>query len=622
MLGAQDDTYFTSAKSGDRVRIPETAHAVAWMLAVRVSALTSGIFKASGLARPRWLQGRSGPELFSTTRRDIAMSKFNTKTTRTAAGTSAIRATSATPTTRTALGGAGYERDAKGELFALAVANFVGEGTFHEGAGERDERYNALVRQVAVEDPQWTLEFLGWLRNGANMRTASVTGAIEAVKARLDAGMPSVPAYELPGRSTDRGVERVMIDAVMARADEPGEAIAYHFANYGRKLPKPMKRGLADAAARLYNQYSLLKYDTPSHGVRFADVIELTHPSPATPEQGALFKYAIDRRHGHDVPMLADALPMIVESAKLRAEVAQGEHGRLLDPERLKRAGFTWEDALSLAGPRVDKAALWAALAPSMGYMALLRNLRNFDEANVGDDVANVVIARLTDPVQVARSRQLPFRFYSAYREVPSDRWRHALSVAADLSLSNVPVLSGRNLVLVDTSASMTSMGLSARSKATPAQAAALFGAVVAKRTGGELWGFANGQFEHKAAKGESTLRTVERFLARTGEVGHGTELQAAVRKTFDKHDRVFVISDEQTVDSPGGRSMYGQGVDAATFGNAQVYAFNLGGYTASAFGAQRNVHHLGGLTDATFRMIPLLERGQDAPWPWQVEAA
>jgi hypothetical protein len=546
------------------------------------------------------------------------MSKFNTKTTRTAPGKSPIGVTSATPTTRTALGGAGYERDTKGELFALAVANFVGEGTFHEGAGERDERYNALVRQVAVEDPQWTLEFLGWLRNGANMRTASITGAIEAALGWLEEDHLNPPAFGANGR----GFPRAVIDAAMARADEPGEALAYYMAKYGRAMSKPVKRGLADAAARLYNQYSLLKYDTPSHGVRFADVIELAHPSPATPEQGALFKYAIDRRHGHDVPMLADALPMIVESAKLRAEVAQGEHGGLLDPERLKRAGFTWEDALSLAGPRVDKATLWAALVPSMGYMALLRNLRNFDEANVGDDVANVVIARLTDPVQVARSRQLPFRFYSAYREVPSDRWRHALSVAADLSLSNVPVLSGRNLVLVDTSGSMTGMGLSARSKATPAQAAALFGAVVAKRTGGELWGFANGQFEHKAARGESTLRTVERFLARTGEVGHGTELQAAVRKTFDKHDRVFVISDEQTVDSPGGRSMYGQGVDAATFGNAQVYAFNLGGYTVSAFGAQRNVHHLGGLTDATFRMIPLLERGQDAPWPWQVEAA
>ena len=54
----------------------------------------------------------------------------------------------------------------------------------------------------------------------------------------------------------------------------------------------------------------------------------------------------------------------------------------------LAAAGMTWEDVLSLAGSTVDKAALWTALIPSMGYMALLRNLRNFDEAGVPDEVA------------------------------------------------------------------------------------------------------------------------------------------------------------------------------------------------------------------------------------------
>src|SRR3712207_7767035 len=51
------------------------------------------------------------------------------------------------------------------------------------------------------------------------------------------------------------------------------------------------------------------------------------------------------------------------------------------------------------------------ALAPTMGYMALLRNLRNFDEAGMPDEVAAVVAARLGDPDEVARSRQLPYRF-------------------------------------------------------------------------------------------------------------------------------------------------------------------------------------------------------------------
>ena len=49
-----------------------------------------------------------------------------------------------------------------------------------------------------------------------------------------------------------------------------------------------------------------------------------------------------------------------------------------------------------------------------MGYMALLRNLRNFIEKGVKEDSIQYVIDRLTNPEQVERSKQFPFRFYSA----------------------------------------------------------------------------------------------------------------------------------------------------------------------------------------------------------------
>ena len=62
--------------------------------------------------------------------------------------------------------------------------------------------------------------------------------------------------------------------------------------------------------------------------------------------------------------------------------------------DELRAAGLTWEDVLSLVGSKVDKAQLWSALAPSMGYMALLRNLRNMDEAGVSDDVAAAAAAK------------------------------------------------------------------------------------------------------------------------------------------------------------------------------------------------------------------------------------
>lgn len=522
------------------------------------------------------------------------MAKFNTTTTR-AAVASPVK-TEATPSIQTHEGAPGYLRDAKSELFLLAVSNMVGEDTFYETAGVRDDRYTALVRQVAVADPEWMARFLPWLRGEANMRSAPVVGALEATKAMLGAKVPG---------------SRGLVASVLRRADEPGEALAYWTSRYGRAIPKPVKRGVADAIGRLYTERNLLKYDTASRGFRFGDVVDLVHPTAGAPWQGELFRHALDRRHGREnhVPI---ELPMLTANAVLRT-VAASEPKVLVDAGRLREAGMTWEDVLSLAGSKLDKAKLWEALIPSMGYMALLRNLRNFDEAEVPDAVAEQVAARLADPEQVAKSRQLPFRFYSAYRNAPSLRWGHALDKALSLATANVPAFGGRTLVLVDTSASMTTGRISAKSTVSPAQAAALFGVSLAAR--GEqvdLHGFADGVFRHDVGKGASVLRELDRFIHRTGEVGHGTQLAASLRATYNGHSRVVVISDMQTFRD------YGGSVTGVVPAHVPMYGFNLGGYQAAAMPTGSGTRHeIGGMSDATFRMIPLLEAGRNADWPF-----
>jgi hypothetical protein len=522
------------------------------------------------------------------------VAKFNKLSTRPAVGRGPIVA-EATPSVTTHEGGPGYARDTKSELFLLAVSNMVGEGTFYEGAGDRDTRYSQLVHKVAVADPTWITQFLGWLRSEGNMRSESLVGALETASALHAAGIPG---------------GRQIVNSVLQRADEPGEALAYWTSRYGRKLPKPVKRGVADAARRLYTERSLLKYDTPSHGWRFADVIDLVHPEPSRPDQGALFRAALERRHNRDE---VTPLPMLIANAELRKRAAV-DPSALLDPAALWAAGMTWEDALSLAGPNVDKARLWAALIPSMGYMALLRNLRNFDQEGVKNDVALGVAARLADPDEVARSRQFPYRFLAAYEQAPSLRWSQALDDALTASLRNLPELPGRTLVLVDTSASMTSGGFSARSKMSPAKAAAVFGVALAAKGCGELWGWADGQFRHDIPKGGSVIREVDRFLGRIGEVGHGTNMVEAVRRTFQGHNRVVIISDMQTI----GDGYYCRGVTEAVPRDVPLYGVNLGGYKPAAFDADSpNRIELGGLTDAAFRMIPLLEAGRSCSWPW-----
>ncbi|MEU9847762.1 TROVE domain-containing protein [Streptomyces sp. NPDC047985] len=496
-------------------------------------------------------------------------------------------------------GGRGFLRDERSELFLLAITNFVSQQTFYEDGEQRDDRFAELVRTLAVDDPEWTAGLLHWLRRDGQMRTASLVGAAEYVKARLDAGAEGGPS------------NRRVVDSVLLRADEPGEFLGYWTSRHGRAVPKPVKRGIADAVRRLYDGRSLLKYDTASKGYRFGDVLNLVHasPDPAKPGQGELFRYALDRRH-HPETAAVPAADRILTTHRALRELPVEERRAVVTAadgaDRLAAAGMTWEALAGwLQGPM--DAAAWEAMIPSMGAMALVRNLRNFDEAGVSDEVAARVAARISDPEAVAASRQFPFRYLAAYRHAPSLRWAHALEMALGHSLANVPALPGRTLILVDRSGSMWSP-LSDRSQLNRADAAAIFGTALALRAEeADLVQFGTSSARVRFRRAESVLKVLERF----GDLG-GTNTAEAVRRHYRKHDRVLIVTDEQASFS------YAADTTAAVPSTVPVYTWNLAGYrTGHAPSGGANRHTFGGLSDAAFRMVPLLEAGRDAHWPW-----
>lgn len=494
-------------------------------------------------------------------------------------------------------GGTGYVRDPKSELFLLAVANLVGQRSFYESAESRDERYTRLVRQLAVSAPEWTLGLLGWLRTEARMRTASLVGAAEFARARLDAGAP--------------GFSRQAVDAVLQRPDEPGELLAYWTSRYGRRLPQPVKRGIADAVRRLYTGRALLKYDSGSRPYRFGDVLELTHPAPAPdrPWQGELFRYVLDRRHHPDRAVPPAGEQLLTAHHTLMSVPPDERYALVTGPdgaERLAAAGMTWEAVAGwLHGP-LD-AAVWEAVIPSMGPMALVRNLRNFDLAGVSDRVAADVARRISDPYEVARSRQFPFRYLAAHRNAPSPRWAQSLESALGHSLANVPALPGRTLVLVDRSGSMFDLP-SAGTELNRADSAAIFGTALAVRAEhADLIEFGTDSRRIEVGPGESVLRVLDRFH----DLG-GTDTAGAVTRNYRQHDRVIVVTDEQAQSTPG-RDPF-----RAVPRHIPVYTWNLAGYAYGHTAAGPHRHTFGGLSDAAFRLIPLLESGQDSHWPWE----
>ena len=561
------------------------------------------------------------------------MSKFNSGTV-VAPGRGAL-ATEERPSGKTHEDGTGYARDAKSELFIRATSSFAGEDSFYEDKAARDDRLRELTASLAVTGDgfAWLREFVPWLRGEGNMRTAPVIIAAEAVRTRLAAGL-------------HEGNRQIVGDALL-RADEPGEMLAYWTSRYGRAIPKPVKRGVADACARLYSERSFLRYDSDARGFRFGDVLDLVHASPAPDKaawQGDLFRWAITARHNR-VEAVPEALKAVgarqalghfspAARHEIAAEALAGDQEKR-DLLRRAMAG-QWEWLHSWLGDKpagggLSKADQWRLVLPELGYMALIRNLRNLDQAAIGDEEAAVLAARIADPEEVARSRQFPFRFLSAYLAAPSLRWGHALERALDASVRNIPEMPGRTLVLIDTSASMGSK-MSGKSAMSMVQAAALFGLSVAGRNPGraDVFGFADGQFRHAGHEyGMSVLKNTEAFTRRIGEAGHGTQIAAAVRATYAGHDRVIVFTDMQTFpDRHGDPYGYFSGgaygdVSASVPPHVPVYGFNLAGYSRGAMPAGHgNRHELAGLSDATFTQIRAIESGMAGSWPWCREVA
>lgn len=495
--------------------------------------------------------------------------------------------TSAPTPTVSHQGGTAFHKDKRTEVLTLGLT-FLGS-SFYESETDRVDRYTRGIRDlVTTGDVDWVVDFLKWLRTSANIRTAAVVGAVEAARA---------------------GAPFTVIDDVCTRADEPAEALGYHLAKHGRKMPRAVKRGIAAAATRRYNEFAALKYTARGANVQPGDVLALTHPTPRNAHQVAVFRYLTDVRQGRTDPR-TEGLP-VIEAA--RAWLAAPNLETI--PE-----GLPWESVLSAGvDAGLHRSSLWGRLIDedSLGYMALLRNLRNIEQAEVTSSHIARVSGLIANPDQVRTSRQLPFRFYSAYKALPGLAFAYALEQALDVALENLPRYEGRTLVLVDTSASMTRDGQS-DSASSPVEVAALFAAGLKRRNphGTEVVIFGDQAGHVQDLPTVSALKAVDRIMAAVGTVGHGTNTWGAAAAALEKlgqFDRVIVLTDAQN-----GYRGHWHGVDRAVPQDLPVYVYDLQGYKTASVDGTRNRYLFSGLSDQFFTMPVRLEAGRDAGWPWE----
>jgi hypothetical protein len=334
------------------------------------------------------------------------------------------------------------------------------------------------------------------------------TVAALAVEARNVMQLRHVPLLLLEVLSrtaagrTDALVSKT-IERVIARADEMAEFLAIYTAGgdrraakagHGRQFSAQVMLGIA-LALRKFDAYQLAKYDRTGK-VKLRDVFRIVRPKPEDDAQAAFFKAAKD--------------------------------GTLPSPD-------TWEVALS-SGAETKKEVFERLLTgDKLGYLALLRNLRNMAEAGVDRDL-------VTDKIVLRKGagRVLPFRYVAAARAVPT--FEPAIDKALLAAIGELPAFAGRTVLLVDVSGSMNEK-LSAKSDMTRMDAAATLAAIFPGDV--RMFTFSNSVVEVPARRGMAGIDAIKR-----SQPHQGTYLgRALMQLNSVNHDRIVVITDEQSHD-------------------------------------------------------------------------
>jgi 60 kDa SS-A/Ro ribonucleoprotein len=502
-------------------------------------------------------------------------------------------------------GGQGFKMTPEMELYTIVCASLLTPTYYVPDTNDQINRIKSLIRKV---DPVFVAQLAVYAREQMYLRTIPMVLTVELAKCHRGDNL----LRRLSGR-------------VIQRADEITELLSYYVkannlqpkfikAKGGHsiekkiyKLSNQLRKGIADSFFK-FDEYQFAKYNRANE-IKLRDALFLTHPKPRTQAQKELFE-----------------------------KIAQDT---LETP-------YTWETQMSKAGQDgKDKKIVWQELIDSgrMNYMAMMRNLRNFLETGVSKSHIEKVAERLANADQVRKSKQLPFRFLTAYRGIggaPEMRsyWGaqtnmgsrvnsphtgillDALEKAVKVSIENIPSLKGtKALIASDTSGSMQ-RPISEKSSIQTFDIGILLGLLVKSTSSDSVFGVFGDRWKPLTNTPiEDILGATNRAHKKEGEVGYGThgfrvlEWALSKKRHFDK---IMFFTDGQMYGrhSQDLRNIDEKWVRYKTLVNpeAKLYLFNLQGYGETPFDLRRNDTYLiSGWSDKVFTMMDSIEKGEEA---------
>jgi len=470
------------------------------------------------------------------------------------------------------------------ELYSAVVTASLSD-TFYE---KQDERTNRIAKLVKKVSPEFVARLAVYTRTVMNLRSVPLLLLVELAKVHNGDDLVA------------RAVEKTVL-----RADEIMELLmCYQWRNPSTdprkklgKLSRQIQNGLQRAFNR-FDEYQFAKYDRDNLEVKLRDALFLVHPKAKDEEQQALFDKIVN--------------------------------GQLETP-------YTWETELSALGQQqfesdeLKREAFrqkWEELVNSgkMGYMALMRNLRNMLQADISLLEMQKVANRLADAQQVAKSKQLPFRYLSAYREIEKVDSVHtatlmnALEAAVKASASNIEGFDENTRVLLasDVSGSMWS-SISLKSTVRHFDIGLLLSMLLRNRCKQVVAGIFGDTWRVVNMPNDNILvatRQLERLANTVGFSTNGYKVIDWLINQKKEMDKVMMFTDMQMWDSTWSdkaiEDSWHRYKQMAP--DAKLYLFDLAGYGQLPLRiAEPDVYLIAGWSDRVFDVLSAIDKGEDA---------
>lgn len=436
-----------------------------------------------------------------------------------------------------------HQLDSLETLFSKVLGSLFGESTHYEKrTAEKDyEDLCKIIEKVDDEDIEYVLKIarLGREYNMIQYPLSVLTACMNDDRFK---GQSFVD--EATGRNKLQSYSQYIIrrgkdilDILATQMNVYGFQTTGRGKNLHRQTPIPMQmRKVLKGKIESFNEYQLSKALGESKQVSMSDAIKLLHPDPTNSR--------VRKNFYKDI--IEGKVKMGDDSKQVQSEIAKVNN---------KNSKTTKKDVVK----SIDTSTV----------MAIVKNLVALDRAGVLADKEAVdsIVAKLTDKKEVQKSRLLPFRFYSAYKEVSSLRSSEgkrrvldALVEALDLSIDNLQDIVGYSAILIDLSGSMNH-SISSMSSVTAREVACILGAICAKKGIADVYVFAD-RCELVEVSKKSTVMDIADKLINT-YVGGCTNLDTALRKieaSGTKYTNLIILSDGDCYSQSGNSFRFSEG--------------------------------------------------------------